>query len=94
VNKLFDSLAYNPAGAEEGYLFWASWLNHLTAALFTTQDAHGPLRRGLVLISCSTFEVLDQVQQTQPQLGALLELLDAPREKCPPPATSPGTPTP
>jgi phospholipid/cholesterol/gamma-HCH transport system substrate-binding protein len=94
VNEVFDALAYNPRGSEEGYLFWASWLNHLTTALFTTQDAHGPVRRGVVLITCQTFEVLDQVQQTQPQLGALLELLDAPREKCPPPASTTGAATP
>ena len=38
---------------DEGYLFWASWLNHNTNALFFTQDAGGPLRHGLVLLSCS-----------------------------------------
>ncbi len=52
LNSLFNTLAYNPRGAEEGYLFWASWLNHAGAGLFAQQDAHGPVRRGLVLISC------------------------------------------
>ena len=47
VNLLLDTLAYNPPGKEEGYLFWVAWANHLGNQLFTTQDAHGPIRRGL-----------------------------------------------
>jgi phospholipid/cholesterol/gamma-HCH transport system substrate-binding protein len=55
LNRLFNAVAYNPAGsAQEGYLFWLSWLNHDTNALFFTQDAGGPLRHGLVLTSCDT----------------------------------------
>jgi phospholipid/cholesterol/gamma-HCH transport system substrate-binding protein len=55
LNLLFNSLAYNPPGAaDEGYLFWASWLNHNTNAVFFTQDAGGPLRHGLVQLSCAT----------------------------------------
>ena len=49
LNALVNTLAYNPPGErEEGYLFWASWLNHLGPALLGSQDAHGPLRRGAV----------------------------------------------
>jgi phospholipid/cholesterol/gamma-HCH transport system substrate-binding protein len=55
LNRLFNALAYNPPGsAQEGYLFWLSWLNHNTNALFFTQDAGGPLRHGLVLLTCAT----------------------------------------
>jgi phospholipid/cholesterol/gamma-HCH transport system substrate-binding protein len=55
LNRLFNALAYNPPGsAQEGFLFWLSWLNHNTNALFFTQDAGGPLRHGLVLLSCTT----------------------------------------
>ncbi len=55
LNRFFNALAYNPPGtAQEGYLFWLSWLNHNTNALFFTQDAGGPLRHGLVLLSCAT----------------------------------------
>jgi phospholipid/cholesterol/gamma-HCH transport system substrate-binding protein len=85
VNKFFNLLAYNPAGSEEGYLFWSSWAAHAGATIFTTQDAHGPVRRGLVLISCPAFTVLDQLKLTNPQLGTLVELLNAPRRSdvCP-----------
>ncbi len=55
LNRLFNALAYNPAGAaQEGYLFWLGWLNHDTNAVFFTQDAGGPLRHGLVMLDCQT----------------------------------------
>ena len=87
VNSLLNTLAYNPPGSEEGYLFWASWVNHAGATVFGLQDAHGPIRRGLILISCPAFGVLDQIQATTPQLAVLIDLLDAPRESdvCPKP---------
>jgi phospholipid/cholesterol/gamma-HCH transport system substrate-binding protein len=85
VNALLNTLAYNPPGSEEGYLFWASWVNHAGGTIFNTQDAHGPVRRGLVLIGCSSLGVLEQVKQANPQLQTLIELLNAPRQSdvCP-----------
>ena len=59
VNVLLNTLAYNPPGsASEGYLFWLSWLNHVGSTVFSTQDAHGPIRHGLVVLSCSTAQLL------------------------------------
>ncbi len=85
VNSLLNTLAFNPAGPEEGYLFWASWANHAGSTLFGTQDAHGPIRRGLVLVSCSGLGVLDQIAATTPSLNVLIQLLNAPRQSavCP-----------
>jgi phospholipid/cholesterol/gamma-HCH transport system substrate-binding protein len=55
LNRFFNALAYNPPGsAQEGYLFWLSWLNHDTNSVFFTQDAGGPLRHGLVMLTCAT----------------------------------------
>ena len=87
VNALLNTLAYNPPGSEEGYLFWASWVNHAGATIFNTQDAHGPVRRGLVFISCPALGSLEQVAQANPQLQVLIELLNAPRQSdvCPTP---------
>ena len=47
VNYLLNELAYNPPGDDEGYLFWV-WPGSTTSAptIFSTQDAHGPIRRG------------------------------------------------
>jgi phospholipid/cholesterol/gamma-HCH transport system substrate-binding protein len=85
VNDLLNTLAYNPPGSEEGYLFWASWVNHAGATVFETQDAHGPIRRGLVFVSCPALGVLDQVKASNPALQTLVELLNAPRQSdvCP-----------
>ena len=86
LNSLFNLLAYNPAGREEGFLFWASWLNHIGSSLFGLQDAHGPIRRGIVIISCESLGVLeDVVRPSDPRLGALVELLNAPKraDVCP-----------
>jgi phospholipid/cholesterol/gamma-HCH transport system substrate-binding protein len=98
LNRFVDLLAHNPAGSsDEGYLFWLSWLNHLSPALFSNQDAHGPIRRGIVVISCQSLQLLENVVAGNPQLGTLVELLEAPDrlEVCPAapglPVTGPGT---
>jgi phospholipid/cholesterol/gamma-HCH transport system substrate-binding protein len=94
ANYLLNELAYNPPGKEEGYLFWASWLNHDGASVFSTQDAHGPIRRGTILASCSTLGVLDQIGSVQPGLGTLAGLLHAPQTSavCPGQTAPPTTP--
>ena len=67
VNRLLNTAAYNPPGdKEEGFLFWQSWVNHAGNAIFSTQDAHGPIRRGLIVLSCSTAQLLDAVAQREP----------------------------
>jgi phospholipid/cholesterol/gamma-HCH transport system substrate-binding protein len=88
LNYLLNELAYNPPGKEEGYLFWASWASHAGATIFSTQDAHGPIRHGLVLASCSTLQVLDQLSGPVPQLGTLGDLLNAPQTSAVCPTTS------
>jgi phospholipid/cholesterol/gamma-HCH transport system substrate-binding protein len=86
VNYLFNTLAYNPPGrGEEGYLFWAAWANHLGGLIFGTQDAHGPIRRGTILISCNTARVLDTIVAADPVLGTITQLAGLPQSSniCP-----------
>lgn len=85
LNALLNTLAYNPPGAEEGFLFWASWLNHTGNALFATQDANGPLRRGMVLLSCQTAGLAEGVASGRPFLKTLQEAtrIPASEEICP-----------
>jgi len=83
VNYLLDELAYNPPGVEEGYLFWVAWANHLGNQIFTTQDAHGPIRRGQFITTCQDVPVLNQVSQANPLLGTLTDLLAIPKQNCP-----------
>ncbi len=54
LNKLFNALAFNPQGNEEGYLFWANWLGHNANQTFTFQDASGPVLRAVAFNSCRT----------------------------------------
>jgi phospholipid/cholesterol/gamma-HCH transport system substrate-binding protein len=79
LNRLLNTLAYNPPGdREEGFLFWQSWVNHAGNAIFSTGDAHGPIRRGLVVLSCNSAQLLDAVASANPQLGTIIGLLNAP----------------
>jgi phospholipid/cholesterol/gamma-HCH transport system substrate-binding protein len=92
VNRLLNEVAYNPPGpTEEGFLFWQSWVNHAGNAVFATQDAHGPIRRGLIVLSCSSAQLLNAVGQANPQLGTLIQLLNAPTQQqiCPSSTQSP-----
>jgi phospholipid/cholesterol/gamma-HCH transport system substrate-binding protein len=78
LNSAFNLFAYNPPGKEEGFLFWQTWLNHAGATIFNTQDAHGPIRRGLVIVSCGALGVLENIVRANPQLSVLTQLLSAP----------------
>lgn len=81
LNGLLNALAYNPPGsAEEGYLFWASWLNHDTNSIFLTQDGAGPLRHGTVMVSCLMATLTEPVVAQQPFLKTVQQLSNVPRE--------------
>jgi phospholipid/cholesterol/gamma-HCH transport system substrate-binding protein len=93
LNALVNELAYNPPGKdEEGFLFWGSWVNHAGASIFSTQDAHGAIRRGLVMVSCSGLGVLQNLTKVNPQLAALVSLLNAPTREQVCPTQTPGGP--
>ncbi len=85
LNKFFNALAYDPPGAADSFLFWSAWGAHAGATMFTLQDAHGPVRRGLVLVSCSGYETLESVVAGNPQLGMITRLNNFPPESvaCP-----------
>ena len=54
LNAGLNALAFNPAGSAESFMFYLPWLNHNINNMFLLQDAHGPLRRGIVLQTCQT----------------------------------------
>lgn len=92
VNRLLNEIAYNPPGKQdEGFLFWQAWVNHAGDSLFSSQDAHGPIRRGLIVLSCQTAQVLNSVTQANPQLATLIGLLGSPttQQICPASTQSP-----
>jgi phospholipid/cholesterol/gamma-HCH transport system substrate-binding protein len=79
LNKLFNALAFNPDGAQEGYLFWLAWLNHNLNAITNVQDAHGPVPRALVLLTCATSGLATNVAGRDLTYETLLDLNRVPR---------------
>jgi phospholipid/cholesterol/gamma-HCH transport system substrate-binding protein len=97
INRLLNELAYNPPGpAREGFLFWLAWLNHNTNGIFLNQDAGGPLRRGIVLLTCSATTISKAVAAQRPFLNTVYEATGVPTQEeiCPgaPPAVPPAVP--
>jgi phospholipid/cholesterol/gamma-HCH transport system substrate-binding protein len=79
LDALFNTLAYQPRGSEQGYLFWGSWLSHIAASLTSQQDAQGPIVRGTFMASCSELQLYEQsLAQTSVPIGNLLALLNPP----------------
>jgi hypothetical protein len=79
VNTLFNTLAYQPKGSEQGYLFWGSWLAHIASTLTSVQDAHGASVRGIFMATCPQLSLLETtIAAGSPSVGPLLDLLNAP----------------
>jgi phospholipid/cholesterol/gamma-HCH transport system substrate-binding protein len=79
LNALFNTLAYQPGGSEQGYLFWGSWLSHIVASLTSQQDAQGPIVRGTFMAGCSELQLYEvTLLKSTPSIGNLLALLNAP----------------
>lgn len=78
-NTLFNELAYQPRGGEQGYLFWGSWLSHIADSLTAQQDAQGPIVRGTFMASCSELQLFEvTLERSTPAIGNLFALLNAP----------------
>ncbi len=80
LNEGLNALAANPSGDQEGYLFFLPWLNHNLNSLFLLQDANGPLRRGIVLLTCGTAVFAEGIGRSTPFIATLLEVTNQPRE--------------
>jgi phospholipid/cholesterol/gamma-HCH transport system substrate-binding protein len=85
LNKFFNAFANDPPGPANSFLFWSGWGAHNGATMFNLQDAHGPVRRGLVGLSCTGYETLESVVLGNPQLGMVTRLNNFPPESvaCP-----------
>jgi phospholipid/cholesterol/gamma-HCH transport system substrate-binding protein len=71
LNAFFNTLAYKPKG-KESYLFYVPWLNHNTTANYV-QDAGGPVRRALVLLSCNGTVLARGFSAARPFLRTVLQ---------------------
>jgi phospholipid/cholesterol/gamma-HCH transport system substrate-binding protein len=75
LNELLNGLAYNPPGKSEGYLFYLTWLNHISNSVFSGQDANGPVRRNILTISCDQLAGLNSVTRSPSPIYAPVRLL-------------------
>ena len=79
VNHFLNLAAYNPNGQEdpnnaarqEGYLFWAAWVQHMATPLFSSSDAHGTFRPVTLAAPCATVK---QMVHEEPELEFLTML--------------------
>jgi phospholipid/cholesterol/gamma-HCH transport system substrate-binding protein len=79
LNSLFNTLAYQPRGGKQGYLFWGSWLAHIANSLTAQQDAQGPIVRGVFMATCSSLNLFEvALTNSNPALGPLIDLLNPP----------------
>jgi phospholipid/cholesterol/gamma-HCH transport system substrate-binding protein len=78
LNYAVNELGYNPPGAEEGYLFWLAWGNHDVGGIYSTGDAHGPVRRGQLFVSCSGLTLINSVRAVVPDVGLISGLSNLP----------------
>jgi phospholipid/cholesterol/gamma-HCH transport system substrate-binding protein len=79
LNALLNTLAYQPPGGEQGYLFWGSWLAHIADSLVDAQDANGPVLQGLFMGTCVQLNYFEnQLEPDDQPLGVILDLLNAP----------------
>ena len=79
LNALFNTLAFQPGGGRQSYLFWGSWLSHIANSLANSQDAHGPVVRGVFMATCGALNLFEvALTESDPALKPLLALLNAP----------------
>jgi phospholipid/cholesterol/gamma-HCH transport system substrate-binding protein len=90
LNDGLNALAFNPPGDQEGFLFYVPWLNHNLVTNYTIQDAYGPIRRGLVQLSCATAGTAEQTLLAEPYLRLLYQLTGSPRTSNIPDCGTPG----
>ena len=74
INKLLNALGYNPKGSRRGLPVLGLWLNHIGASVYSTQDAHGLIRRGIILTDCIALGALEATRKIDNQLGTLIDL--------------------
>jgi phospholipid/cholesterol/gamma-HCH transport system substrate-binding protein len=53
-----NETAYNPGGANQGFLYWLAWFAHNSASFISSSDANGPVWRSLFVTSCQSLKDL------------------------------------
>ncbi|MTD44388.1 hypothetical protein GKE82_08795 [Conexibacter sp. W3-3-2] len=71
LNYIVNTLAHNPEGKDEGYLFWIAWFAHNGMSFISNEDANGAAWRGMLLFDCATLYAFDGIGPLLSQLGDL-----------------------
>jgi phospholipid/cholesterol/gamma-HCH transport system substrate-binding protein len=84
LNAILNEAAYKSPGKgadSNSFLFYIPWASHNTNSALSSQDGIGPLRRGMVLVSCQAVQVLDTLASPSrnPTLATLVQLLGVPK---------------
>ena len=79
LNNIVNELAYKPPHGQS-YLFYVPWASHDTNSVLASQDSIGPVRRSLILFSCGSLQLLQDLAKPthNPTLATLIQLLTTP----------------
>jgi phospholipid/cholesterol/gamma-HCH transport system substrate-binding protein len=83
LNRLFNTAAYNPGGAnapgmpgrDEGYLYWLAWASHIGALTFNTADANGSNWHVYLTFTCQDLPSLLSSSPLAPLITGLGSLI-------------------
>jgi phospholipid/cholesterol/gamma-HCH transport system substrate-binding protein len=78
LNYGFNELAFNPGVKNPGFLFYLPWLNHDLNATWSLQDGNGPIRRGMVMLSCNSTDLAGGFVLTRPFLNTIYQATNIP----------------
>jgi phospholipid/cholesterol/gamma-HCH transport system substrate-binding protein len=84
LNSIVNEVAYKPPGTgadANSFLYYIPWASHNTNSVMSAQDGIGPLRRGMILVSCTSLGLLDTLAAPtrNPTLATLIQLLGVPK---------------
>ena len=84
LNAILNEVAYKQPGTgadKNSILFYVPWASHNTNSVLSYQDGIGPMRRGMILVSCQSVQVLDTLAAptNNPTLATLVQLLGVPK---------------
>jgi phospholipid/cholesterol/gamma-HCH transport system substrate-binding protein len=79
LDNIVNELAYKPPHGQS-YLFYLPWASHDTNSVLASQDSIGPVRRSLILFSCGSLQLLQDLAKPthNPTLATLIQLLTTP----------------
>jgi phospholipid/cholesterol/gamma-HCH transport system substrate-binding protein len=79
LNTLFNTLAYQPGGGRQSYLFWGAWLAHIADSLTSAQDANGAVLQGQFIGTCSQLNFFENtIEPNNLPIAVILSLLNPP----------------